>query len=141
MDNGIFGTSKGVKGQSNVVMEAGIPIVQGDRPVDQVDSNVVAANLVGDDAKKMEAIGVILVDGKDFSVVGLCFSKFAGLMMAQRRSQQVSNLNRRVGGCARWRRHGDACPLLGCRSSLFSVHGEEPRRTPTSPNMHALTAG
>src|SRR5215471_12669802 len=92
---------------------------------------------MGDDAKKMEAIDVILIDREDFTVVALCFGKLAGLMMAQRRGQLVGNPTRGAGGRARWRRCGDSRRLLGCSWSLFSLHGEVTRCKPTSPKMTA----
>src|SRR6516225_9105108 len=104
MDDGIVGASKGVKDQSNVVMDGGIPIVQRNRPTDQVQSDIVTANLVRDDAKQMEAIDVVLIDREYFSVFALGFSKSPSLMMAQRRRQPVGNAN----------------------LSLFSLHGDVP---------------
>src|SRR6516165_2042682 len=118
-------------------MKRGNAIVQGYRLANQVDCHVVAADLVCDDAKKMEAIDVILIDREDFSVMALCLGKLAGLMMAQRRGQLVGNPTPGAGGRARWRRSGDSRPLLGCPWSLFSLHGEVTRCKPTSPNMTA----
>jgi hypothetical protein len=81
----------------------------------------VAADLVGDDAKKMEAIDVILIDREDFPVVAFSCSKLAGLMMPLPRGQQLGNPNR---GCALRCRNGDLLPLFRCHSSLFSIHSE-----------------
>ena len=135
MDNRIAGASKGVKDQSNVVMERGIPIVQGDRLADQVQSDIVAARLVGENAKKMEAVDVILIDRENFSVLALCLGKPASLMMNQRRGQLIGNPSRGVSAWARWRRGGDSRRMPGCRLSLFSLHGM-PRCKP-SPNVTA----
>src|SRR5215472_9482276 len=89
---------------------------------------------MGDDAKKMEAIDVILIDRADFSVMALCFGKLAGLMMAQRRGQLVGDSTRGASGRARWRRW-DSRRLRGCSWSLFSLHSEVTRCKPTFPNM------
>jgi hypothetical protein len=84
-----------------------------------------APDLVRDDAKKikkMEAIDVILVDRKDSPIVTLSFAKPAGLMMPQRRGQQLGYRMRGADGCALHRRSGDLLPLFRRHSSLFSVH-------------------
>ena len=81
----------------------------------------MAADLVGDDAEKMEAIDVILIDRQDFPVVAFSFGKSAGLVMPQRRGQQLGNPNR---GCALPCRNGDLLPLFRRHSSLFSIHSE-----------------
>src|SRR5262249_36365445 len=131
MGNGIFGTTEGIKGQSNVVMETGISIVQGDGLANQAYGHVVAADLVGDESKKMEAIDVTLIDREDFPVVAFSCSKLTGLMMPLRRGQPLGNLNRGAGGCALRRRKGVLLPFFRPLSSLFSVHGEA---WPTSLN-------
>src|SRR5262249_12191374 len=113
-------------------MKSGNPIVQGDRPADQVYCLLAAAELVGDDAKKMEAISVILIDREDLSIVALSFTKLTGLMMPYPRCQQLGNLNRGADGCALRRRNGDVLSLFGGHSSLFSVHGEVP-----GPSRHS----
>src|SRR5262245_35446438 len=103
-------------------MESGNPIVQGDRLANQVYCLLAVAELVGDDAEKMEAIGVILIDREDFPVVALSFTKLAGLMMPQRRGQQLGNLMRGVNGRAGRRSNGDLLALFRRHPSLFSVH-------------------
>src|SRR5215831_7901781 len=105
-------------------MKRGNPIVQGYRLANQVHCHLVAADLLGDEAKKMEAIDVILIDREDFPVVAFSCSKLAGLMMPLRRGQQLGNPNREVDGCALRRRKGDLLPLFRRHSSLFSVHDE-----------------
>ena len=107
-DNSVFTAPEGVRDQSHVVMEGRDPIVQSDRLADQVHCQVAAANLVGDDAKKMEAVEVILIDREDFPVVGFGFCQLAGLMMPLRRGQQLGNRTRgptvapgATGGAAR----------------------------------------
>jgi hypothetical protein len=65
-------------------MESGNPIVQGDRLANQAYCHVVAADLVGDEAKKMEAIDLISIDREDFPVSLLSFCKLAGEMMPLR---------------------------------------------------------
>src|SRR5262249_35637169 len=107
-------------------MKSGNPILQGDRPADQVYCLLAAAELVGDDAKKMEAISVILIDREDFPIVALSFSKLTGLMMPECRCQQLGNPNRGADGCALRRRSGDLLSLFARHSSLFAVHGEVP---------------
>jgi len=102
-------------------MKSGNAIVQGYRLANQVHCHVVAADLVGDDAKKMEAIDVILIDREDFPVVAFSCSKLAGLMMPLPRGQQLGNPNR---GCALPCRNGDLLPLFRRHSSLFSIHSE-----------------
>src|SRR6516225_10674839 len=105
-------------------MKSGNAIVQGYRLANQVHCHVVASDLVGNDAKKMEAIDVILIDRKDFPVVAFSCSKLTGLMMPLRRGQPLGNLNREAEGCALRRRNGDLLPLFCRYSSLFSVHYE-----------------
>jgi len=102
-------------------MKSGNAIVQGYRLANQVHCHVVAADLVGNDAKKMEAIDVILIDREDFSVVAFSCSKLTGLMMPLPRGQQLGNPNR---GCALPCRNGDLLPLFRRHSSLFSIHSE-----------------
>src|SRR5215831_4161978 len=103
-------------------MKRGNPIVQGYRLANQVHCHVVAADLVGDEAKKMEAIDVILIDREDFPVVAFSRSKLTGLMMPVRRGQQLGNPNREAQRCDLRRRNGDWLPLFRRHSSLFSVH-------------------
>ena len=98
--------------------------VQGYRLANQVHRHLVAADLVGDEAKKMEAIDVILIDREDLPVVAFSCSKLTGLMMPLRRGQQLGNPNREAEGCALRRRNGDLLPLFCRYSSLFSVHYE-----------------
>src|SRR5262245_33435215 len=105
-------------------MKRGNAIVQGYCLANQVHCHVVAADLVGDDAKKMEAISMILIDREDFPVVAFGFGKSAGLMITQRRSQQLGNLMRGVDGRAGRRSNGDLLPVFRRYSSLFSVHSE-----------------
>src|SRR5262245_25208417 len=105
-------------------MKRGNPFVQGYRLANQVHCHLVAADLVGDEAKKMEAIDVILIDREDFPVVAFSFGKSAGLMMPHRRGQQLGNLMRGVDGRAGRRRKGDLLPLFRRHPSLFSVHSE-----------------
>jgi hypothetical protein len=100
------------------------PFVQGYRLANQVHCHLVAADLVGDEAKKMEAIDVILIDREDFPVVAFSCSKLTGLMMPLRRGQQLGNPNREAERCALRRRNGDLLPLFRRHSSLFSVHYE-----------------
>src|SRR5262245_22076143 len=99
------------------------PVVQGYRLANQVHCHLVAADLVGDEAKKMEAIDVILIDREDFPVVAFSCSKLTGLMMPLRRRQQLGNPNREAQRALR-RRNGDWLPLFRRHSSLFSVHYE-----------------
>ena len=115
------------------VMKSRNSIVQGYRLADQVHRHVGAPDLVGEDAKKMEAIDVVLVDRKDFLVVAFSFAKPAGLMMPQRRSQQFGYRLRGADGGVLHRRNGDLLPLFRCHSSLFSVHGEDARRAKRPP--------
>src|SRR5262249_55787388 len=117
-------------------MKSGNAIVQGYRLANQVHCHVVAAELVGDDAKKMEAIDVILIDRQDFPVVAFSFGKSAGLVMPQRRGQQLGNLMRGVDGCAGRRSNGDLL-LFRRYSSLFSVHSEG-LVVATSPNDYCF---
>ena len=105
-------------------MKSGNPIVQGYRLANQVYCHLVAADLVGDEAKEMETIDVISIDREDFPVVAFSFGKLAGLMMPQRRSEQFGNLMRGVAGCAGRRRNADLPPLFRRHASLFSVHSE-----------------
>src|SRR5215472_9319347 len=108
MGNGIFRTTKRIKGQSYMVMEGRISIVQGDRLPNQAYRHVVAADLVGNDAKKMKAIDVILIDREDFPVAAFSFGKSASSMMPQRRFQQLSGVMRQADGYGgRRRRNGD----------------------------------
>jgi hypothetical protein len=51
MDDGLLGMTKGVKDQSNVVVNSRNPIVQGDGLPHQLDCLVAAADLMGDDAE------------------------------------------------------------------------------------------
>src|SRR5262245_42097212 len=121
-------------------MKRGNPIVQGYRLANQVHCNVVAADLVGDDAKKMEAISMILIDREDFPVVAFSCSKLAGLMMPLPRGQQLGNPNRGADGCALRRRNGDLLSLFGRHSSLFSVHGEVPGPSRHYAKGHSMDA-
>ena len=73
-------------------MKSGNPIIQGYRLANQVHCHLVAADLVGDTAKEMEAVDVILIDREDFPVAAFSFGKSAGSMMPQRRVQQLGNL-------------------------------------------------
>jgi hypothetical protein len=133
MNDGIFSMTEGIKGQSNVVVKSRNPIVQGNRLADQLYCHVSAADLVGDDAKKMKAIDMILIDGEDCLVVALGFGKLAGLVMSLRSGKQFRNPDRAAEGCARCRRSGGSLPLFGGTSSLFSVHGEVPGISRHSP--------
>jgi hypothetical protein len=88
--------TKCVEGQSDVVVKSRNPIVQGDRLANQIYCGGPASDLVGDDAEKMEAIAVILIDREDRLVVALGFGKPAGLVMSQRRGKQLGNPDRAV---------------------------------------------
>jgi hypothetical protein len=86
---------------------------------------VAATDLVGNDAKKMKAIEVVLIDGENFSIVCFGFRQFAGRMVPARHNQQIGNLraNARCAG----RHSGASVPAeFGRHSSLFPVHREEP---------------
>ena len=94
-------------------MKSRNPIVQGDRLAHQVYCHVAAAGLVGDEAKKMEAIDVILIDREDFPVAAFSFGKSASSMMPQRRFQQLSGVMRQADGYGgRRRRNGDLLSLF-----------------------------
>ena len=64
------------------------------------------------------------IDREDFPVMALSFCKLAGLMVPQRRGQELGNLMRGVEGCAERRRRRGLLPLFRRYSSLFSVHSE-----------------
>jgi hypothetical protein len=63
------------------IVARGIFIVQGDRLADKARCQVAAANLLGDDAKKMQAVKMVRVNREQFSVAVFGFGILAGLMM------------------------------------------------------------
>src|SRR6516165_1012990 len=125
MDNGFFPATEGAKHQSQTVVECRHPIVEGDRLADQVGRHVALAGLVGDDAKTMETIAMILIDCEDLPVAALGFCQLAGLMMPLPGGQQLGDPRRPGNGRAARRRSG-GLPQFGCHSSLFPVHAKDP---------------
>ena len=96
--------------------------MRSDRLADKSCCEGAAADLLGDHAKKMEAVEVVWVYRENFPVAVLGFCELARLVMPLPSSQQLTNFVR--GTCDRGRRHRSRSVLarLGCYSPLFSVH-------------------
>ena len=68
--------------------------MRSDRLADKTCCQVAAADLLGDHAKKMEAVEVVWVYRENFPVVVLGFRELARLVMPLPSSQQLTNLVR-----------------------------------------------
>ena len=92
--------------------------MRSDRLADKACCQGAAAELLGDHAKKMEAVEVVWVYRENFPVVVLGFRELARLVMPLPSSQQLTNLVRGT----RSRRSRSVLAHLGCYSPLFPVH-------------------
>ena len=89
--------------------------MQSDRLADKSCCQVAAADLMGDHAKKMEAVEVVWVYRENFPIVVLGFRELARLVMELPSSQQFwsAGLTIAVGGAA-------AClPILAVHHKAF----------------------
>ena len=94
--------------------------MRSDRLGDKACRQGAAADLLGDHAKKMEAVKVVWVYRENFPVVVLGFRELARLVMPLPSSQQLTNLVR--GTNDRSRRSRSVLARLGCYSPFFPVH-------------------
>ena len=94
--------------------------MRSDRLADKACRQGAAADLLGDHAKKMEAVEVVWVYRENFPVVVLGFRELARLVIPLPSSQQFTNLVR--GTNDRSRRSRSVLAHLGCYSPLFPVH-------------------
>ncbi|MFZ1089935.1 MAG: hypothetical protein WAN75_11855 [Xanthobacteraceae bacterium] len=95
--------------------------MRSDRLADKACCQGAAADLLGDHAKKMEAVEVVWVYRENSPVVVLGFRELARLVMPLPSSQQLTNLVRGTNDRSRRSRSG-VLAHLGCYSPLFSVH-------------------
>jgi hypothetical protein len=94
-------------------------IMQSDCPADQTRRDPAAARLVGQDAKKVEAVKVIRINAESVFVAAFSFRKLASAMMPVSSRQQLGNLIQWTKGpdvIRGWRAQ------FGGHSPLFSVH-------------------
>jgi len=114
----LLGTS--AVARTSKIAACGASIMRSDRLADKACCQGAAADLLGDHAKKMEAVEVVWVYREKFPVVVLGFRELARLVMPLPSSQQLTNLVR--GTNDRSRRSRSVLARLGCYSPLFSVH-------------------
>jgi hypothetical protein len=84
MGRALLATAKGAKGRSHIAMKVRDPVIQCDSFADQVDRDVIAARLVGDDSQEVQRIGVVWINRKDLPVKALGFGKPASFVEDQR---------------------------------------------------------
>ena len=96
--------------------------MRSDRLADKSCCHVAAADLVGDHAKKMEAVEVVWVYRENSPVAVLGFRELARLVMPLPSSQQLTNLVRGTNDRGRRHRSRRVLTHLGCYSPLFSIH-------------------
>ncbi len=65
MRGGLVQAAKRLVGGGDIVVAFGNSAVQGDRFADQIDRGIVAAQLVGENAKKLQAHDVIWIGAQD----------------------------------------------------------------------------
>src|SRR5262249_55545032 len=65
-------------GFADVVVEIGVAAIQGDRLADQLDREVAAPGLMGNEAEKVQAVDVPWVDLEDAAVDGSSFFQPTG---------------------------------------------------------------
>ncbi len=71
MSDSVLQTPQRLKSGPNVVMEGGNSWVQGDSLANEIYCDIVAADLMGNDAEKMQTICVIRFGRKNFPVNAL----------------------------------------------------------------------
>src|SRR5215470_20010865 len=108
--------------RTSKIAACGASIMRCDRLADKWCCQGAAAELVGDYAKKVEAVEVVWVYRENFPVAVLGFRELARLVMPLPSSQQLTNLIRGTNDRGRRRRSRDVLAHLGCYSPLFSVH-------------------
>ena len=103
--------------QSQIVMGFGHARVERDRLADEFERGIVVAQLMRDEAEKIQALGVARVARENVAVEPLGLVQFAGLMMPHRLRKYRSEFGR-----ARRRRAHGAAGLLFGRPPVLAVH-------------------
>ena len=69
---------------TDIVVEIRIALVRGDRLADQVDGDIVAADLEGDNAQEVQAVDVLGINHEDIAINALRLRQPSGLVQRHR---------------------------------------------------------
>jgi hypothetical protein len=127
------------QGVAKVIVSVWICTVRPERPTNEVDRQVIAPDLMGDDAQQMQSVGMGWLGGQYLTIRRFGLLEPAGLMFGKTALEQISEIK---SSCriqpatlkmassliGKLRAHRSrAMSFSSCRSTLLAVHAGNPR--------------
>jgi hypothetical protein len=124
---------------AKVVVSVWMKTARLDRPANQINRQLIAPNLMGDDTQQMQSVGMCRIGGQYLTIPRFGLLEAAGLMLDKTALQQVGEIksSRRIRPATLlavqsligelWARRSRGLSSSCCRSTLLAVHAGNPK--------------